>query len=339
MPVHDVAVSATGAAGGAPLFGLSLCAGACGLDLGLHIAEPGYRAVGYVERDAYAAAVLVARMADAALDPAPVWDDLASFDGRPWRGAVDLVLAGYPCQPFSVAGRRRGSDDPRHLWPHVARIIDECRPGSVFLENVPNHLNLGYREVREDLEGMGFVVAEGLFSAAEVGAPHRRERLFVLAGRLADAPDLFGQALQRGEPDRVAPSVADGEGGGQPAERRTAPRGRSDRTCPLLGDPVGARLAQRAGRAGDDGAQQPPLERAGGERAFPPGPGDDNGWQDWRRRHPDTEPAVRRGADGLAYRVDRLRLCGNGVVPLVAAYAWRTLWARLGLPPRQGGGP
>lgn len=322
--MHDVAVSATGAAGSGPLFGLSLCAGVGGLDLGLHIAEPGYRAVGYVERDAYAAAVLVARMADAALDPAPVWDDLASFDGRPWRGAVDLVLAGYPCQPFSVAGRRRGSDDPRHLWPHVARIIDECRPGSVFLENVPNHLNLGYRQVREELEGLGFVVAEGLFSAAEIGAPHRRERLFVLACRLAD-----------GEGQQACPR----EGGGQPAERRTATRGRSDRPCPLLGDPVGARLAQRAGRAGDDGAQQPPLERAGGERAFPPGPGDDNGWRDWLRRHPDTEPAVRRGADGLAYRVDRLRLCGNGVVPLVAAYAWRTLAARLGLPPGKGGGP
>lgn len=321
MPVHDVAVSATGAAGGGLLFGLSLCAGAGGLDLGLHIAEPGYRAVGYVERDAYAAAALVARMADAALDPAPVWDDLASFDGRPWRGAVDLVLAGYPCQPFSVAGRRRGTDDPRHLWPHVARIIDECRPGSVFLENVPNHLNLGYREVRKELEDMGFVVAEGLFSAAEVGAPHRRERLFVLARRLAD-----------GEGQQACPR----EGGGQPAERRTATRGRP---CPLLGDPVGARLAERAGRAGDDGAQQPPLERTGGERAFPPGPGDDYGWRDWRRRHPDTEPAVRRGADGLAFRVDRLRLCGNGVVPLVAAYAWRTLSARLGLPPGKGGGP
>lgn len=340
MPVHDVAVSATGAAGGGSLFGLSLCAGAGGLDLGLHIAEPGYRAVGYVERDAYAAAILVARMADAALDPAPVWDDLASFDGRPWRGAVDLVLAGYPCQPFSVAGRRRGTDDPRHLWPHVARIIDGCRPGSVFLENVPNHLNLGYREVREELDGMGFVVAEGLFSAAEVGAPHRRERLFVLARRLADTEGVRGQALQRGEPHRVAAPVADGEGQRrQPAECRTATGGRPDRTCPLLGDPVGARLAQRAGWARDDGTQQSPLERAGGERAYPPGPGDDHGWRDWLRRHPDTEPAVRRGADGLAYRVDRLRLCGNGVVPLVAAYAWRTLSARLGLPPRQGGGP
>jgi len=116
------------------LFGLSLCSGAGGLDLGLAIAEPGYRTVGYVERDAFAAAVLVARMEDAALDQAVVWDDLASFDGKPWRGAVDLLCAGYPCQPFSIAGKRRGADDPRHLWPHVARVIGECQPRFVFLD-------------------------------------------------------------------------------------------------------------------------------------------------------------------------------------------------------------
>lgn len=328
--MHDVAVRSGHPVDGRPLFGLSLCAGAGGLDLGLHIAEPGYRAVGYVERDAFAAAVLVARMEDAALAAAPVWDDLAGFDGRPWRGAVDLVLAGYPCQPFSVAGRRRGADDPRHLWPHVARVVDECRAGSVFLENVPNHLNLGYREVREELECLGFRVAEGLFAAAEVGAPHRRERLFVLARRVADTESLRGHTLERGEPHRTAPPVANGEGlRRQPAERRTAAGGGPHRACPLLGDPVGQGLAQRPGGTGDDGAQQSPAQRAGGERAFPPGPGDADGWRDWLRRHPDTEPAVRRGADGLAFRVDRLRLCGNGVVPLVAAYAWRTLSARL----------
>ena len=95
---------------------------------------PGYRTVGHVERETYAAAILVARMEDAALDPAPVWDDVATFDGRPWRGAVDIVTAGYPCQPFSVAGKRRGADDPRHLWPHVARIVGEVEPPFVFLE-------------------------------------------------------------------------------------------------------------------------------------------------------------------------------------------------------------
>ena len=111
--------------------------------------------MGHVERETFAAATLVARMEDAALDRAPVWDDVASFDGRPWRGAVDIVTAGYPCQPFSVAGKRRGAEDPRHLWPHVARIVGETEPPFVFLENVAHHLRLGFPEVAGGLVGMG----------------------------------------------------------------------------------------------------------------------------------------------------------------------------------------
>ena len=120
--------------------------------------SPGTRAMGYVERDAFAAAILVARMEDQTLDQAPVWDDLTGFDGRQRRGAVDLVSAGYPCQPFSVAGKRKGADDPRHLWPHVARVVAEWGPVWVFLENGPNHPNLGYREVREELEDLAGAV-------------------------------------------------------------------------------------------------------------------------------------------------------------------------------------
>ena len=106
------------------IHGLALCAGVGGLELGLKLAlGDAFRTVGYVEREAFAASTLVARMEDEALDRAPVWDDLKTFDGVPWRGKVDLVSAGYPCQPFSVAGKRRGESDPRHHWPHVLRAI------------------------------------------------------------------------------------------------------------------------------------------------------------------------------------------------------------------------
>jgi len=305
-------------------YGLSLCAGAGGIDLGLTIACPGYRTICYVEREAYAAAILVARMEDKALDPAPLWDNIATFDGRPWRGAVDILTGGYPCQPFSVAGKRKGVDDPRHLWPHFARIINECQPEWVFLENVANHINIGYREVRGELEELGFRVTEGLFTAAEVGAPHKRQRLFVLAhakcggrGQPARDPDPQGQPLC--PPQRQEGASGSGSGGE---------------------DVVAALAVADACSAGCQGCKQPGT--CGGERhgpsahgsagelrgAFPPGPGDRAEWQRYLAGTPDLEPSVCRSADGLANRVDRLRLCGNGVVPLVAAHAFRFLSAR-----------
>lgn len=389
--MHDLALPSSGRASGAGdacLFGLSLCSGAGGLDLGLAIAIPGYRAVGHIERETFAAATLVARMEDASLDQAVVWDDVATFDGRPWRGAVDIVTAGYPCQPFSVAGKRRGADDPRHLWPHVARIVGEVEPPFVFLENVAHHLRLGFPEVASGLVGMGYRLAAGLFTAAEIGVPHKRERLFILAIRegdeLADPARLLWHLVEWREPDGIAAPLADAEGqrqrepadeadavaGSGPAWDEPRDNGRAladaaDRQFPQPGwrtegregsGPHGPGLAYaygerwlqaERGQPTDSGLDpcQPDVDDADGARsqgwrddigehagerlAWPPGPGDADGWERYLRCAPDLEPAVRRGADGLAHRVDRLRLCGNGVVPLVAAHALRTLAAEL----------
>ena len=361
--MHDLALSSSGRASGtgdACIFGLSLCSGAGGLDLGLAIAIPGYRAVGYVERETFAAATLVARMEAASLDQAVVWDDIGTFDGRPWRGAVDIVTAGYPCQPFSVAGKRRGTDDPRHLWPHVARIIDEVRPPFVFLENVAHHLRLGFPEVAAGLVVMGYRLAAGLFTAAEVGAPHKRERLFILAIReddeLADPARLLWQPVEWREPDGTAAALADaqrqrqqepadqthalagsgparaepGDDGGDVANANGERRVQAERGQPPVGRPdaFGGDVDDADG-AGSQGRCDDTGEHAGERPPWPPGPGDADGWERYLRCAPNLEPAVRRGADGLAHRVDRLRLCGNGVVPLVAAHALRTLAAEL----------
>jgi DNA (cytosine-5)-methyltransferase 1 len=94
---------------------------------------------------------------------------------------VDILTAGFPCQPFSNAGKRLGTSDPRHLWPHIADAIGVLRPGLVLLENVPGHLRRGFDTVSAQLADLGYRLAWGIVSAAEVGAPHLRKRLFVVA--------------------------------------------------------------------------------------------------------------------------------------------------------------
>lgn len=295
------------------LRGISLCAGYAGLDLGLHIAEPSYRTVCYVERESHAAATLVARMGDETLGQAPIWSDLATFDGRPWRGRVHLVSAGYPCQPFSMAGKRRGADDPRHLWPHVARIVAEVRPEWVFCENVEGHVNLGLADVGNELRGLGYEVKAGLFAAGEVGARHLRRRLFILAHADSD-----GQGLQPGSDRRR----------GLGADDRTSPSLAPERgTIPALacGPELDGSLAADEGAwLASDNGDQPPI--------FAPGPSEFLAWQGLLERRPDLQPTVLRNDHGMADWMDRTRGAGNGVCSLVAALAWRTLSAAHGHP-------
>jgi len=170
--------------GGVKLNGFSICTGIGGLDLGIHLAARTlgieYRTAVYLERETYCVEVLKRRIAEKALDDAPVWDDITTFDGKPWRGIVDLIHAGLPCQPYSVAGKRQGDKDERYIWDDFFRIVREVQPSLVFLENVSGLL-AWFQPIGEELSAMGFCFEAGLFTAAEVGAPHKRERLFILA--------------------------------------------------------------------------------------------------------------------------------------------------------------
>lgn len=160
---------------------ISLCAGYGGIDLGLKRAIPSLRTVAFSEIEAFAVANLVAKMEVGLLDPAPVWTDLKTFPWAKFCGLVDILSGGYPCQPFSAAGKRLGKEDPRHLWPWIADGIGLCQPAMCFFENVEGHVTLGLPTVVSDLEEMGYQVSWGIFSAAEVGAPHQRRRVFILA--------------------------------------------------------------------------------------------------------------------------------------------------------------
>jgi DNA (cytosine-5)-methyltransferase 1 len=176
-----------------PVTHVSLCAGYGGIDLGLKRAIPNLRTIAFSEIEAFACANLVAKMEAGRLDAAPIWTDVKTFPWQEFRGKVDILSGGYPCQPFSAAGKRLGKDDPRHLWPWIADGIRICRPAVCFFENVEGHISLGLREVIEELESLGYRTTWGLFSAAEVGAPHQRKRIFILAHRLCERGQLSNQ--------------------------------------------------------------------------------------------------------------------------------------------------
>ncbi len=160
---------------------IGLCAGYGGIELGLKRAIPDLRTVALCEIEAFAISNLVAKMEAGFMDPAPIWPNLKTFPWGAFRDRVDILTGGYPCQPFSAAGQRRGKDDPRHLWPYIADGIRLLRPRCCFFENVEGHISLGLSDVIEDLAGMGYRTTWGIFSASECGAPHQRKRVFILA--------------------------------------------------------------------------------------------------------------------------------------------------------------
>lgn len=265
---------------------LALFAGAGGGILGGHLL--GWRTVCAVERDAYAAQVLAQRQNDGALETFPIWSDVCSFDGRPWRGLVDVVSGGFPCQDISAAGNGAGIDGERSgLWREMARIISEIRPHFVFVENSPLLVGRGLAVVLGDLAEMGYDAQWCIVSASDVGAPHQRERCWVVADdNSARQPQQAGQQQEcRVGAEYSGKDLAD------------AVREREQRI--ITGKPYTQ-------------VRQEPRERQNRPRC--------DGFRWWP-----IEPRVGRVADGVASRVDRIKALGNGQVPRVAAAAFTIL--------------
>ena len=159
---------------------ISFCTGYGGLELGIGLAGTAIATKCYVEIEMFACANLVAKIESGQMDPAPIWTNLKTFPAEQFHGRVHGIIGGYPCQPFSNAGQRKGKEDPRHLWPYIRRAIAAIGPVWFFFENVEGHLSLGLEDVQASLRRMGYTVEVGIFSAAEVGAPHGRKRVFIL---------------------------------------------------------------------------------------------------------------------------------------------------------------
>ena len=284
---------------------LSLFAGIGGLDLGLERA--GMTVVGQVEIDPYCLAVLEKHWPEV-----PRHDDVrtcvAWWLGKP-RPPVDVVCGGFPCQPVSEAGRRRAQADERWLWPAAWAVIRDLRPRYAVLENVPGLLVRGMGDVLGDLAEGGYDAEWDCVPAAAVGAPHRRDRVFIVA-HTAGSPGRVEQPWGT-EPRRDGPArhMADADivAG---VERRPdhAPQGQGGRDADRGG--ISANVAD----AGRPGLERP--RRLRHPRAFRGAVPADGGW--WA-----VEPAVGRVAHGIPRRVDRLRALGNAVVPQVAEHIGR----------------
>ncbi|WP_282089407.1 DNA cytosine methyltransferase [Aquimarina algiphila] len=159
---------------------LSFCYGYGGLERGVKSVIP-IKPVTYLEIEAFQNFNLVAAMEKGLVDPAPIWTDIKTFDPEPFRNRVHGFIGGYPCQGESHAGKRKLWNDPRFLWPYIEKCIDTIRPIWCYFENVSGHLTGSFPYVLDSLRNMGYSVEAGLFTASEVGAPHERKRLFILA--------------------------------------------------------------------------------------------------------------------------------------------------------------
>lgn len=279
-----------------PLRELSLFTGAGGGILGTHLL--GWRPIGYVEWDDYCQRVLAARIADGLIPSAPIFGDVREFvqsgAAEQYRGFADVVSAGFPCQPHSVAGKQLGADDPRDMWPATRDCIRLVRPRSVLLENVPGILAGYAARVIADLAAMGYVGQTGCISAADTGAPHLRKRWWVVA-----------HANNNGQRQLLQPQRQSERGETPNARRNGKVQHVAHAKCNRgEGSANGGCIEDKA----ENDSRCSPLRRSSKE------------WREWP-----IEPDVGRVANGVASRVDRLKAIGNGQVPRVVRTAWELL--------------
>jgi len=256
----------------------------------------GHTTVCAVEIEEYPRQVLLQRQRDGVLPKFPIWDDVCTFDGKPWRGTVDVICGGFPCQDISAAGKGTGIGGKRSgLWKEYARIIDEIRPKFVFAENSPLLRRRGLDVVLGDLSQLGYDAKWCVLGAWHVGAPHRRNRMWVLASNLSVHATLDRNTDRNNEL--------------QEREICKGPDSDASRVCKNVADAN----AERLSLSKSESVEIWPEDRTS-QRPCVAG----KGW--WI-----AEPDVGRVANGMAHRVDRIKAIGNGQVPAVAATAWRIL--------------
>jgi len=317
------------------LNGLDLFSGIGGNSIGLH---DYVRVVSYCERDAYAQSVLLSRFADGSLEPAPIWDDITTLTASQFDIPIDIIIGGFPCQDISLAGNGAGLDGERSgLVFEIFRLIVELAPKFIFLENVSAIRTRGGERVVKELAGLGYDCRWDMLSAYDVGAPHKRERWFLLgyanSGRqVGKLRNLLSQNAVKGGSEvegQGAPNIA-----GNASFESSVLAFTSDTNRIQLWDAQQRKTERWDGLqdcggslSGNDGSSQPmaDTDKERWERGTWPQPIKDRGGQSTDGGWWSAEPDVGRVADGIPHRMDRIKCLGNAVVPCQAKEAFERL--------------
>lgn len=321
--------------------GLALFAGVGGLELGVNLIIPESRTVCFVEGEAYNIEVIQNKIEKKQLEEAIIFSDVQSFGSvcHLFSGKVDFITAGFPCQPFSTAGDRKGTKDERWLWGSIIEIISQVRPSFLFLENVSNLINEwgAFDEISKSLSEIGFNLEWGTLRASEVGANHHRNRLFIF-GYKPESLKFINPVLPHTNQIGWNKELSNIRGGKSDVIRCGNDANPNSKRCDQLDNAKESIKESRQSnesnnssgnvtRSNSNGTRENAnrftLAKSGNERGsrFAEFGINQPAW--WQ-----NEPRIRRVVDGVAFGMDRIRACGNGVVPLQAAVAYYELIRR-----------
>jgi len=285
------------------LNGLDLFTGIGGITLGL---SKWVKPICYCEIEPYAQSVLKSRIKDGSLPAAPIWDDIRTLDGLPFRGLVDIIYAGFPCQDLSVAGKGEGLEGKRSgLFFEIMRLAEEIKPSFIFLENVPAITGRGLDTVVKEIASLRYDCRYGVLSAFDVGAPHKRERWFLLAHSMRNGQSTakVRQGIKKSNDRNKTRKEGGTEFKGRSKALRQPRSNRKSLANPLREGLERWEKPKAAWKAfaeyGCDGASR-------GISGIP-------------------KPAICRNDDGIRNRAHRIKCLGNAVVPAQVQEAFKRL--------------